>query len=270
MPIKSRHDVHGRLFINRSANAMSWFQYRREQPDAVARLFCLPFAGGTALTYRHWISLAPAELEICPIQLPGRDNRIAEQPFLRMSDLVEALADALIPYLDLPYGLFGHSMGARVSFELARALRAKGAPAPSHLFASGSRAPHIPSGRAEMHLMSDKKLIEELRAMGGTPDDILDDAATMAMLLPIVRADFEVLETYRFDGNDRIDCDITAFRGASDPCATREGTEAWASLTKGRFALKTFPGNHFFLMPHGRAILTETANRLFRSLTVHA
>ncbi len=118
--------------------------------------------------------------------------------------------------------------------------------------------------------MSDPALIEELRAMDGTPDDVLDDAMTMAALLPIVRADFEVLETYHFDGNDQIGCDITAFRGVSDPCATREGTEAWQNLTSGRFALKTFPGNHFFLMPHGRAILTETSTRLFRSMAVSA
>jgi medium-chain acyl-[acyl-carrier-protein] hydrolase len=249
---------------------MTWFHYRSQRPDAVARLFCLPFAGGTALTFRHWTSLAPAEIEICPVQLPGRDNRQAEKPFVRMADLVDALADALEPYLDLPYGLFGHSMGARVAFELTRTLHRRGLPAPAHLFASGSRAPHIPSGRNDLHSMPDAALTEELRAMGGTPSDLLDDSLAMAALLPIVRADFEVLETYHFDGKDQIGCDLTAFRGASDPCATREGTEAWESLTTGRFALKTFPGNHFFLMPHGRAILTETSTRLFRSMAVNA
>ena len=88
----------------------------------------------------------------------------------------------------------------------------------------------------------------------------------MTALLPIIRTDFELLETYRFDGDDWIGCDITAFRGTSDPCATRQGTEAWNRLTTGRFALKTYPGNHFFLQPQGRAILAETGVRLFRSL----
>ena len=187
-----------------------------------------------------------------------------------MSDLVAALADALEPYLDLPFGLFGHSMGARVAFELTRTLRDRGAPMPCHLFASGSRAPHIPSNQPDMHRLSDKALTEELRSMGGTPDDILDDADTMATLLPIVRADFEVLETYRFDGNDRVGCDITAFRGASDPCATREGTDAWSTLTDARFTHRTFPGNHFFLLHQGRAVLAETAMRVFRSIAVPA
>ena len=245
---------------------MTWFTYRREKPDAVARLFCLSFAGGTALTYRPWVAAAPSELEICPIQLPGRDERRAETPFRRMSSLVEALADAIAPLSDLPFGLFGHSMGARVAFELARTLRDRGARQPEHLFASGSRAPHVPANGPDLHVLSDEALIEELRLMEGTPDDILDDKETMASLLPIVRADFELLETYRFNGDDRIGCDITAFRGASDPCATRQGTEAWDGLTTGRFALKTYPGNHFFLQPQGRAILTETGVRLFRSL----
>jgi medium-chain acyl-[acyl-carrier-protein] hydrolase len=114
--------------------------------------------------------------------------------------------------------------------------------------------------------MSDAELIEELRRMGGTPDDFLDDPETMAALLPVLRADFEVLETYAFDGGDRIACDITAFRGATDPCASREGTDAWADVTSARFAHKTYPGNHFFVVPHGRAILTEASVRIFRSM----
>ena len=249
---------------------MSWFRYRRERPDASARLFCLSFAGGTAMTYRPWVSTAPSELEICPVQFPGRDDRSEEPPCRRMSVLVERLADAIAPLSDLPFGLFGHSMGARVAFELVRTLRDRGAVLPDHLFVSGSRAPHVPSGGPDLHARSDADLVEELRRMEGTPADILDDPDVMAGLLPIVRADFELLETYGFDGRDRIACDITAFRGASDPCASREGTEAWAGLTTGRFALKTFPGKHFFLQPNGPAVLTEASVRLFRSLSTVA
>ncbi len=214
--------------------------------------------------------MAPPEVEICPIQLPGRDDRKADPPYRRMTDLVRDLAAAIEPLADLPFAFFGHSMGARVSFELARTLQQLGAPTPLHLFASGSRAPHIPSAGPDLHDLTDTELIEELRRIGGTPEDFLNDAATMAALLPVLRADFEVLETYAFAGDDRIDCDITAFRGAADPCASREGTDAWADLTAARFAHKTYPGNHFFLMPHGRAILTETGVRIFRSMEVAA
>jgi surfactin synthase thioesterase subunit len=210
--------------------------------------------------------LAPPELEICPIQLPGRDDRRREPLVTRMSDLVDALATAIEPLTDLPFAFFGHSMGSRVSFELARTLRDRGRPGPLHLFASGSRAPHIPSGAPDLHTMDDAELIEEVRRMGGTPDDVLADPDMKALLLPVLRADFKVLETYVFDGDDRIDCDITAFRGVADPCASREGTEAWADLTSSRFAHKTYPGNHFFLVPHGRAILTDVGVRIFRSM----
>ncbi len=244
----------------------TWFRHRRERPDAVARLFCFPYAGGSALAYRSWGAFAPPELEICPVQLPGRDERRREPLIARMSDLVNGIADAMEPLLDLPFAFFGHSMGSRVAFELARTLRDRGLPRPLHLFASGSRAPHVPSGAPDLHQMSDAELIEELRRMGGTPDDFLDDPETMAALLPVLRADFEVLETYAFDGGDRIACDITAFRGATDPCASREGTDAWADVTSARFAHKTYPGNHFFVVPHGRAILTEASVRIFRSM----
>ncbi len=245
---------------------MTWFPYRRERPDAAARLFCLHYAGGSALTYRAWCALAPAELEVCPVQLPGRDERRAEPPFRRMHEVVEALADAIEPLSDLPFGLFGHSMGARIAFELVRTLRARRAPMPGQLFVSGSRAPHVPSGGTDLHRLDDAALVEELRRMGGTPEDILDDPDTAATLLGLVRADFELLETYRFAGDDRLDCDITAFRGAGDAFATLEGMQAWEPLTNGRFAMRTFPGNHFFLQPNGRAILTETGVRLFRSI----
>ena len=183
-----------------------------------------------------------------------------------MAELVRELAAAIEPHTDLPYGIFGHSMGARVAFELTRKLRDDGARGPVHLFVSGSRAPHVPSGGPDLHCMNDADLIEELRQLGGTPEDVLDDAETMAGLLPVLRADFEVLETYHFDGEDRVDCDITAYRGAADPCASRAGTQEWGRLTTGRFTLKTYPGNHFFVMPHGRSILNETGVRIFRSL----
>jgi surfactin synthase thioesterase subunit len=245
---------------------MTWLKFRRARPDAAARLFCLPFAGGTALTYRSWTALAPNELEVCPIQLPGRDDRRKEPPITRMSDLVRELADVVEPLTDLPFGLFGHSMGARVALELARTLRRRGAPWPIHLFVSGSRAPHVPSGGPDLHRLDDAELIAELRRLGGTPDDVLADRELMASLLPVLRADFSVLETHVFDDTDRVDCDITAFRGAVDPLATREGTEAWAALTTRRLTLKTYSGNHFFIGPHSRAILTEVGVRMFRSM----
>jgi surfactin synthase thioesterase subunit len=245
---------------------MTWFRYRRERPDALARLFCLPFAGGSALTYRPWVAFAPAEIDLCPIQLPGRDDRRREAVITRMPDLVDALADAIAPLTDLPFALFGHSMGARVAFELTRTLRRRGMPLPVHLFASGSRGPHVPADGPDLHRMSDHDLIAEVRKMGGTPDDVLADAEMMSLLLPVLRADFELLETYVFTADAPLECDITAFRGAADPCASRAGTEAWGELTSSRFALKTYPGNHFFLTPNGRAILTEASVRIFRSM----
>ena len=120
-----------------------WLAYREVKPHARLRIFCFPYAGGGASIFRGWTALLPADLEVCPVQLPGREGRLREAPFTHMEPMVNALVDALQPYFDLPFVLFGHSMGAAIAFELTRELRRRGRPQPLHLFAAGRRAPHL-------------------------------------------------------------------------------------------------------------------------------
>src|SRR5205085_9026436 len=112
--------------------------------DAALRLLCLPYAGGAADIFRSWANVFPPTIEVCPIQLPGRGGRLLEPPFTNLSLLVETLTSELLPYLDKPFALFGHSMGAIIVFELARQLRSKKINEPLHLFVSAWRAPQIP------------------------------------------------------------------------------------------------------------------------------
>lgn len=224
-----------------------WITRPRPAPRARLRLFCLPHAGGGASAFRGWADTLPADVETCPVQLPGRENRIAEPAFGQLAPLVEALADAIDPWLDLPFVLFGHSNGALVSFELARTLRARGRPGPAHLFASGRRAPDLPASSRSIHALPEAEFLAELSELGGLPSALLEHRELLALLVPTLRADVSIHETYAFQEQAPLACPITAYGGVADPKVKREQLDAWARHTAGPFVRRMFPGGHFYL-----------------------
>jgi len=205
----------------------------------------------------------PERLEICPVQLPGRENRIAEPSFTRLSLLVDAMTEALDPYFDLPFAFFGHSIGARIAFELTRELRRKNAFQPVHLFVSGSRAPHIPEPRP-LHLLPEHDFVRELRRFSGTPEAVMRSRDLMEMYLPILRADFAVDETYVYSEDNPLDCPISAFGGSEDKEANREELDAWRQHTLSSFTLQMFQGDHFFLKSSQSLLLDSISEVLLR------
>ncbi|HEX2079482.1 MAG TPA: thioesterase domain-containing protein [Longimicrobium sp.] len=235
-----------------------WITRPRPSPRARLRLLCLPHAGGGASSFRGWADALPPEVEVCPVQLPGRENRVAEPAFDRVPPLVEALADAVEPLLSLPFALFGHSNGALIGFELARTLRARGRPGPAHLFASGRRAPDLPSGRPPTHHLPDAEFLAELQALGGVPAQILEHPELLAMLLPTLRADVAIHETYAFHEEPPLASPITAYGGLADPRVSREQLEGWGRHTAGPFVMRLFPGGHFYLQEQQRTAVLRT------------
>ena len=233
--------------LNSSSSLDSWIAGRKPNPQARLRLFCFPYAGGAASVFRNWSDGLPADVEVCPVQLPGRGTRLMEPPFSELSFLVEALADALLPLLDKPFALFGHSLGSLVSFELARQLRAKHRTSPVRLFVSAGPAPQIPHRGLPIHDLPEKEFAAELHRLDGTPGELLNHKELMDIVLPSLRADFALYESYQYLSGPPLNCPISTFGGLSDKKVSHRDLEAWRDQTTVSFSIRMFPGDHFFL-----------------------
>lgn len=236
----------------------------RAGPRTRLRLFCFPYAGGGAAVYRGWSAYLPPEVQLCAVHLPGRGNRFGEPAVSSAGVLVETLAADLGPYFDLPFAFFGHSMGALVGFELTRHLRDRGLPLPEHLLVSGRRAPQRPNEKRPLHALPEDEFLHELRELDGTPEEILREPELMELFSPILRADFQLCETYAFVPGEPLEVPITAFGGLEDRDVTRDDLLAWREHTRGGFRLRMFPGGHFFLHAARQSLVHAVAEELMR------
>lgn len=239
-----------------------WVMRARPNPSARMRLFCFPYAGGGASVYRAWANTLPPELEVCAVQLPGRENRLVEPLFERAAPLVDTLAEVLEPYLDMPFAFFGHSMGALIAFELARELRRARGQTPVHLFAAGRPAPQVIKRDAPVYQMSRDKFLDQLRFLNGTPSAILQNPELMELVLPILRADFALNETYMYYQEEPFGCPLSAFGGRDDPKVDPNELKLWERQTTATFRLRMLPGNHFFINSEQATLLRAIADDL--------
>jgi medium-chain acyl-[acyl-carrier-protein] hydrolase len=249
-----------------SSVSTRWLTCPRLNPQARMRLFCFPYAGGGASIFHTWPNKLPTTVEVYAVHLPGRGNRLREPPFTRLAPLVQALTDVLLPHLTTPFALFGHSMGALISFELARQLRRQHGPSPVHLFVSGREAPQLPSLEPPIHALPEPQFIAELQRLNGTPKEVLEYPELIQLLIPTLRADFAVCETYTYTSDAPIDCSISAFGGLQDHEVSREQLEAWRDQSRASFSLCMFPGDHFFLDTAEPLLLKTIARELQQSV----
>lgn len=248
--------------MSRPDDTDRWIQRPRPRPAARLRLFCIPHAGGGASVFRGWADALPGFVEVCPVQLPGREQRIAERPFDRALPLAEALTEAVLRRADLPFAVFGHSNGALIGFEVARRLRRLGEPLPAHLFASGRRAPDVPPPAPLTHTLPDAEFIESLRVLGGIPDQLLAAPELLALYLPVLRADVAIHETYAMSDEPPLDLPITGYAGHDDPRAPPTLVAGWSAHTTRPFVLRTFEGGHFYLFTHRDPVLAQLGQDL--------
>jgi medium-chain acyl-[acyl-carrier-protein] hydrolase len=224
----------------------TWLPLRATNDNDLTPLFCLPHAGGAASAFRTWLGAVPGA-RVLPVQLPGREGRMREEPYQRTEPLVEDVAALIIEIAgDRPYAVYGHSLGALTAFETVRELRRRGAPQPTHLIVSGSPAPQKchEHGR-KVSTMPTPKLVRMLRKLGGTPDWLLDDPELLQMILPAVRSDFAMREAYRYRPEPPLDVPITVLASDADPRAPHRSQTKWSAQTSAAFALHTLPGGHF-------------------------
>lgn len=240
----------------------AWFQNTHAGRRVELKMFCFPYAGGTASVYRNWAGVLPPTVQIIPVELPGRGGRFRELPFVSMTSLIEALAEAIIPLLDKPFAFFGHSMGAVIAFELARRLHREYDRRPQALFPSGRRAPHIPDTGPITYDLPEDEFVEELRRIGGTPKEVLEHVELLEIMIPLLRADFQLIQTYEYIAGDPLRCPIIAYGGLDDDEETRDLLWEWKEQTGFRFKLQMMAGDHFFLQSSETLLLKSLAREL--------
>jgi surfactin synthase thioesterase subunit len=247
--LSTQNVVHADLRISQSSTP--WVRTpRRLARNQKVRLFCLPYAGGSASVYRTWQGNLPGAIQVCPLHLPGREARLREALLRRYTDMLQALAAALEPFTDEPYAFFGHSMGAFLGYELALRFIGAGLRPPVHIFVSGRQAPHIrcdviskPVGE-----MSDAEFVNELSPINtGSFRTLMENRELSALVLPSLRADFEICQTYEPSFHAPISVPISAFGGTRDPSVNQDEIAAWKPFTTRKFALHMIEGDHFFL-----------------------
>lgn len=232
-------------------------------PAASLRLICFPYAGGGAAAYHPWAKLLPPAVELCVLQLPGRETRRGEPPYTVFADAAAGLLAAASPLLDKPCAFFGHSLGALLAFETARSLRRAGLPQPFHLLLSSRRPPQLPEPFGPIAQIPEAEFIAAVqRRYGGIPQVILQEPDLLALFLPTLRADFAVLESYAYREEPPLSADLTIYGGSEDPIATPAALDLWQVHTTGAFAHEQFAGGHFYLQSERAGLLASLVSRL--------
>jgi medium-chain acyl-[acyl-carrier-protein] hydrolase len=241
----------------------AWVGHYKRNPRATIRLFCFPYAGGGASVFHGWSTRLGHEVEVCPIQLPGRENRISEPPLTKMGAVANLLTEALEPYLDGRVAFFGYSLGALVAYEVAVRLLAAKRVQPERLIVAAHGAPQIRGHREQTWQLPDPEFKKRLRRLNGTREEVLQNEELMTLMLPVIRADFQLAETYDFRADyARLDCSITVFGGTKDQHVSDAHLRAWMETTRGEFELKMFDGGHFFIQSHTQEVVDAVGNAL--------
>lgn len=236
-----------------------WLDWLSRPPGARARLLCLAHSGGGKEAFRAWPARLP-DVEICAASLPGRGRRIAERPMTDAVEVASALATSLERDGAGGWVVFGHSTGAIIGFELMRELRRRGLGLARALIASASGAPDLPA-RTALHRLPDAELVEVLKKLDGNSGQVLDHPELRELFLPIIRADAELGESYRFVEAPPLEVRLAAYAGVLDPHVPVQDVAAWARHGTNA-QVRRFAGGHFYFNDDADAFFARLGHDL--------
>ena len=240
-----------------------WFIRPNRLAAAPTRLFCFPHAGVGTSAFRNWASALGPDIEVCLVQLPGREGRHGQPLSSSIAELISPLVENMASLLDRPFTFYGHSMGGTIAFEAALHVRKNYGLQPLHLFAAASPAPQLPWAHSLLRMLPEDEFLHEIQARyGGLPAQMISDAELRAIFLPILRADIAMVETYACTEAPPLDCGITVFGGLEDTMVTRSSLQAWRRQTVSSFRLRMIAGDHLFLRSASAQLLESIASEL--------
>ncbi|GAA2017404.1 alpha/beta fold hydrolase [Nocardiopsis rhodophaea] len=245
--------------------AGKWLRSFRPAASPTGRIIALPHAGGAASALRSLVFALPETVDVLTVQYPGRQDRSSEPLIDDLKTLADHVADEVAPLDDLPLSLFGHSMGATVAYETASRVEQRGIEV-TVLFASGRRAPSIQRD-GNVHQRDDEGVITEIKSLGGTQSALLEDPEITDLFLPVIRADYRAVETYRHAPGTVVNCPISVLYGTSDPLVAPDEAQAWSRHTAASIEVHPFSGAHFYLDHQVEAVaslMADTCSRLSR------
>lgn len=232
-----------------------WIIRSRVRHNSLLRLICFPFPGASATLFERWHEYLPETVEVCAVQLPGRQKRITEAPIRDVETAVDLLAAFLLPHLDRPLAIFGDCAAAFLAFELCHRLKNTPSVRPVHLFVTSCRAPHLPNSREVIHRLPDLELKREMVKLGVVPQWLQQNDAVFSAFLNLIRADFEMVETYQMRKPGDFEFPVTAIAGSSDPTCTVEELAAWERHTKVGFRKVLLDASHNITESHLEEII---------------
>ena len=244
----------------------AWLMPFSKEQNGRLRLFFFPHAGGGASAFYQWSRVLPSDITCYALQLPGRETRLREPLHRQVRPLVQSLTNVLQPYLDAPFIFWGHSMGALLSFEVARTLQQQGMSMPQRLMVSGYNAPQIPYADPPIHHLPQPDFIAALQELNGTSPMVLEDVELRNLVLPIIRADFQLVETYIYQDSEPLPCPITVLDGAADEKTNGADLQEWQRQSTQPLEMFTFPGDHFFLYDPQPKLVNTVVNIFNRQL----
>lgn len=232
-----------------------WFRLMSPERPCEINLVCFPYAGGSASVFRRWHCGLPDHVAVYGLEMPGRSVRFREPLVRSSSALIPQVGAALLAHIDGPFAFFGYSMGAILAFETARWLREMHGVLPIHLYVAAMSAPHLPAAKQMRHTLGDESFWSGIKHLNGTPEELANNAEFIEVILPILRADVQIVETYTYTASRPLSCPITALAGSADRDCPSDTVVKWRAHTSARFRFQMFSGQHFFIRTEEQAVL---------------